>query len=96
MENDRNARNVILVLLKRLGRTRSNLMAARMAIRAISNMPRDQRAALTPKQIEVELKSIEQQLLDQPDPAQVEIEKALAGDAPFENELAKFVENLQW
>ncbi|MGA9040370.1 MAG: hypothetical protein WB421_07535 [Terriglobales bacterium] len=67
-----------------------------MAIQAISSMSRDQRGALTPKQIEAELKSIEQQLLDQPDPAQAEMEKILAGDSPFENELAKFVTNLQW
>jgi hypothetical protein len=96
MGNDRNLRNVLLVFLKRFGRTRSNLMAARMVIRAISNMPPGQRAALTSKQIEAELKSGEQQLLAQPDPVQVEIETTLAGEGPFENELAKFVANLQW
>jgi hypothetical protein len=96
MPTDDNLRHIVLVLLTRFGRTRSNLMAARMAIAAISNMPPAERAALTPKAIKDELRSIEQQLLNQPDPVQVQIEEVLAGNAPFENELGKFVANLQW
>ena len=96
MQNDQNLRDIVLVFVKRFNRTRRNLMAANMTIRAIANMSPDQRVKLTSAQIDSELKNIQRQLEGQPDPAGLEIEQVLAGTGPFENALGKFVANLQW
>lgn len=94
--DDRNPRNIIRVLIKRFDHNRRSLMAANMAIQGISRMSRDERGHLTAEKIQAELKSIEQQLGNQSDPALVEIDRALGSDQPFENALAKFVAELRW
>ena len=49
-------------------------------------MSRDEQGHLTAEKIQAELKSIEP-LRNQPDPAPVEIDRALGGNQPFENAL---------
>ena len=96
MGSDRDQRNIILLLVKAVDRSRRNLMAANMILHAISNMPPDQRKALTSAQIQAELKSGQQQLAQQPDPAVVRIEKILNGDGTFWEHLRVFVSQLHW
>ncbi|HXC00542.1 MAG TPA: hypothetical protein VNU74_09080 [Terriglobales bacterium] len=94
--NERDVRNVILLLVKAISRTRRNLMAANMAIQATSNMPPDERKALTTGRIQAELRNIEQQLERQPDPAIVRIVNVLEGDGDFLESLRVFASKLHW
>lgn len=94
--SERDLRNVILLLVKAVSRSRTNLMAANMAIQAISSMRPDERKALTAERIQGELKSIRQQLERQSDPAVARIVKILEGDGDFLNQLRVFASQLHW
>jgi hypothetical protein len=96
MENDRDLRNVIMLLVKACSRSRRSLMAANMALHAISSMPLDQRKAVSLGEIQVQLKSVEQQLEAQPDPSVVRILKVLEGDGDFLEPLRVFASQLHW
>jgi hypothetical protein len=94
--SERDLRNVILLLVKAVERSRRNLMGANMAIHAISSMSPDERKALTSAQIATELKSVQQQLAQQRDPAVTQIEKVLNGDGEFLEHLRVFASQLHW
>jgi len=94
--NDLELRKVILQLVKACNRSRTNLMGANAAIQAMSTMTPAERKALTSEQIKSELKNIQQQLAQQPDPNGVEIEKVLSGDGDYLEPLRKFVSGLHW
>lgn len=96
MDNDRDLRNVILLLVKACNRSRRNLMAANMAIHAISNMSQDQRKTLSSGYIQAQLKNIEKQLEQQPDQAGLRIQKILEGEEPFLEALRVFASQLHW
>jgi uncharacterized membrane protein len=89
-------RKVILLLVRACNRSRRNLMAANMAIHAISNMSPGERKALTAEQIQAELKSIERQLVQQPDPDGLRIENVLSEDGDFLEPLRDFASRLRW
>jgi hypothetical protein len=96
MANQDELRLAIRHVIKAFERSRRNLMAANMAIHAISSMSPGERKALTAEYIRAELKSIEQQLAQQPDFQFVQIDKALAGDGDMVEPLRQFASGLHW
>ena len=94
--SEKDLRNVILLLVKAVSRSRTSLMAGKMAIQAISSMSPDERKALTSEGIKSELANIERQLERQPDPAVVRVVQVLEGDGEFLNQLRVFASQLHW
>jgi hypothetical protein len=94
--DEQELRKVVILLVKAISRTRRNLMAANMALHAISNMPPAERAALKAATIASERKSIEQQLEAQPDPAIVRILGILDGSGDYLEPLRVFASQLHW
>jgi hypothetical protein len=94
--NEKEVRKVVILLVKAVSRSRRSLMAANMAIKAMSNMSPAERAALTSATIKGELKSIERQLEAQPDPAVLRVLGVLEGSGDYLEPLRAFASQLHW